>query len=67
MHFFPEAACTELQIQLVTESEVSQEAIERAKKFGVKFQNDPTDPKNYIIAFLKKPSSSARKVGGEGT
>ena len=49
-----DSACAELQIKLVTESEVSEEVINRARKFGVEFHNDCTDPKNYLTAFLKK-------------
>ena len=51
--FLVDSACTQLQMDIETDSIVSEEHVEAAIKFGVKTA-DVTDTKKYIIAFLKR-------------
>ena len=44
----------ELAIQLDIDTEVPQEAIDRARRFGVELGEQPNEPKSYVIAFLKQ-------------
>ena len=43
-----------MEVQLDTDIEVSQEAIDTARKFGVEFGDQPIEPESYVIAFLKR-------------
>ena len=52
-NFLVDSACAELQMDIETDSIVSEEHVEAAIKFGVKTA-DVTDTKKYIIAFLKR-------------
>ena len=56
-HNFPftilDSTCIKLEIEIQTDSIVTEKNIEAAKKFGVEF-SDLVDAKMYIIAFMKK-------------
>ena len=52
--FNSDSSYAELEMQLDTDAEVPQEAIETAKKFGVELGEHHPDPQEYIIAFLKQ-------------
>ena len=52
-NFLVDSACAQLQMDIETDSIVSDEHVEAAIKFGVKTV-DVTDTKKYIIAFLKR-------------
>ena len=43
----------ELNLELETASSVSEEQFHTAIKFGVELEQDPTDVKKYIFAFLQ--------------
>ena len=49
-----ESACAEVEIAMVTDPEISQEAIDAARKIGVKFREDPRNPKTFVVDFLKQ-------------
>ena len=49
-----DSACAEMEVQLDTDIEVPQEAIDTARKFGVELGDQPIEPESYVIAFLKQ-------------
>ena len=49
-------------MELDTDVEVPQEAIETARKFEVELGPNPTDPRSYTIAFLKQLLVQREKV-----
>ena len=51
--FISDSACIQLQMDIETESVISDEHIQTAFKFGIE-SSDLTDVKTYIIAFLKR-------------
>ena len=48
-----EEACVQLELELETESSVSEEQFDTALRFGVNLEQDSTDVKKYIVAFLQ--------------
>ena len=49
-----ESACAEVEVSLLTDPEVSQEAIDTARKIGIKFQEDAINPKVFMADLLKQ-------------
>ena len=50
-----ESACAEVEISMATDPEVSQEAINAARRIGTKFEDrDPKNPKTFMVDFLKQ-------------
>ena len=41
-------------MQLDTDTDIPPQAISTARKFGVELGDQPSEPKNYVIAFLKQ-------------
>ena len=50
---FSESSCAELELEMNTAAEVSQEGVATARSMGVKLGENPRDPRSYIVALLK--------------
>ena len=59
--FFSDSACIQLEMDIETNSVLSEENIKSAIKFGID-SSDLTDTKEYTIAFLKRLLVQREKV-----
>ena len=59
--FLSDSACIQFEMEIQTDSTISEQNMETAIQFGVEISN-PIDTKKYIIAFLKKLLLQSEKI-----